>query len=195
MASVERGMAGVVPSETERVITGEELASLPDLGPCELVDGRIVPMAPTGAQHGWVEGNASDVLRAFVRPRRLGRVLVGEVGIYTRRNPDRVRAADVVYISRDRYAMRAARSGYLDIAPELVVEVLSPRDTVMETTQKLREYFGIGVRLVWIVDPESRLVYAYRSPTEVREFTEPDDLPGDDVLPGFSAPVSSLFEE
>jgi Uma2 family endonuclease len=64
-----------------------------------------------------------------------------------------------------------------------------------DVTQKLREYFGIGVQLVWIADPVSRTVYAYRSLTDVREFGEADSLTGDDVLPGFSVPVAQLFED
>ncbi len=125
----------------------------------------------------------------------MGKVRVGEVGIYIRRNPDTVRAADVAYISNDRYAQRKKKRGYLDVAPDLVVEIMSPDDRWSEVTQKLREYFSIGVRLVWVADPAVRTVYAYRSLTDVREFTEADTLPGDDVLPGLSVPVASLFEE
>jgi Uma2 family endonuclease len=75
------------------------------------------------------------------------------------------------------------------------VEILSPSDRSMDTLQKLREYFAIDVRLVWVVDPEARLVYAYRSPTDVREFREADELPGDDVLPGLRLPVARLFAD
>lgn len=179
----------------DRLITGEELWRLADLGPCELVDGRIVPMSPTGGDHGLVQVNCSGALHAFVRPRRLGQVLAGEVGIFTQRDPDRVRAADVLFISRERYARWTRASSYLDVAPDLVVEILSPRDTVMDLLQKLREYFAIGVRLVWVIDPQARTVHAYRSVTDVRELRETDRLPGDDVLPGFELPVTALFEE
>ena len=72
---------------------------------------------------------------------------------------------------------------------------MSPDDRWSEVTQKLREYFSIGVRLVWVADPATRTVYAYRSLTDVREFSETATLTGDDVLPGFSVPVSALFEE
>ena len=178
-----------------RLITGEELARTPHDEPCELIDGRIVPLNPTSDEHGWVEGNVHGLLDGFVRPRRLGRVLVGEVGIYTRRNPDRVRAADVLFISTERYARRRRRTAYLDVAPELVVEVRSPDDTRRETMQKLREYVGVGVRLVWVVDPRARTVEAYRSPRDVRTFRVGDLLPGDDILPGFAVPVAALFEE
>ena len=61
--------------------------------------------------------------------------------------------------------------------------------------QKLREYFAIGVKLVWVADPQARRVYTYRSLTDVHEFTEQDDLPGENVLPGFSVSVAQLFEE
>jgi len=179
---------------TEKLVSGDELAEMGDLGRCELVAGRIEMRSPTGDQHGSVEGNLYDALRSFVRAKRLGVVRVGEVGIYTRRNPDSIRAADVLYISRERYA-QVRSTGYLDVAPELIVEVMSPEDRWSEMNRKLREYFAIGVRLVWVADPETRTVYAYRSLTDVREFTERDQLPGDDVLAGLNVPVASLFDE
>jgi Uma2 family endonuclease len=76
-----------------------------------------------------------------------------------------------------------------------VVEILSPDDRWSEVTQKMREYFSIGVKMIWIADPEARIVYAYRSLTEMREFKATDTLTGDDILPGFSVTVSELFEE
>ena len=123
-----RAAASVTPPTDARPITGEELAGLPDSGPCELVLGRIVPMSPTGGEHGRVEGNFCEAIRAFVRPRNLGKVLVGEIGIFTHRGPDTVRGADVAFISNERYARLKSNRGFLDVAPELVVEVLSPDD-------------------------------------------------------------------
>ncbi|MEW6363871.1 MAG: Uma2 family endonuclease [Acidobacteriota bacterium] len=187
-------MPSTVEAPPTELITGEALEKMPDMGRCELVEGRIVTMSPTGQAHGECEGNFYDHIRSFVRARRLGRVSVGEVGIYTRRSPDSVRGADVLFISNERYAQKKSRS-FLDVAPDLVVEVLSPEDRWSEVMQKLREYFSIGVRLIWVADPESRTVYAYRSLTDIREFTLNDELPGDDVLPGFSVKVAELFED
>lgn len=184
----------------EKLIGGEELLAMGDVGRCELVEGKIIRLGWNPIQHGGIVGNFCDALYTFVHPRQLGVVMVGEVGIYTRRNPDTVRGADVLFISKER-AAKLTSPGYLDVAPELVVEVMSPDDRWSEIMQKLREYFAIGVRLVWVADPDPRTVYAYRSPTDVRLFTEskggvtPPLLPGDDVLPGFSAAVASLFEE
>jgi Uma2 family endonuclease len=151
-------------------------------------------MAPTSDEHGGVELNFGAALKAFVGPRRLGRVRVGEVGIITRRDPDRVRGADVLYISNQRWEARTPGRAYLDVAPELVVEVLSAENRASDMMQKLREYFALGVRLVWVADPATRTVLAYRSLTDVRELGAGDTLAGDDVLPGFAVPVAELFE-
>jgi Uma2 family endonuclease len=178
-----------------RPITGEELAERPNLGPCELVLGRVVPMSPTGGDHGRVEGNFFRAIDSFARARRVGKVLVGEVGIFTHRNPDSVRGADVAFISTERYERLRSRRGFLDVAPDLVVEVLSPHDSASDLTQRLREYLAAGVRLVWVADPEAKAVRAHRSLADVREFREADRLTGDDVLPGFEVDVRTLFEE
>jgi Uma2 family endonuclease len=191
--SYQTAYAGI-PDNDERQITGEELHAMGDIGPCELVEGEIVKMTPTGDRHGGVENSFAYSLTAFVRKHKLGYVRVGEVGIYTRRNPDSVRGADVVFISNERYLQKKSHS-YLNVAPDLVVAVMSPDDRWSEVMKKLAEYFGIGVRLVWVADPDTESVYAYRSLTDVRHFSKDDTLPGDEILPGFSIRVSEVFAD
>ena len=111
------------------------------------------------------------------------------------RNPDSVRGMDVAYLSNERWAQQKNKDGYLEVPPDLIVEVLSPYDRWSNVTQKLREYFAIGVRLVWVADPEAAVVFAYRSLTDMREFKTEDTLTADEVLPGFSASVAALFED
>jgi len=186
---------GARPVTTEVVeITGEELHAMGDIGPCELIEGRIIPMSPAGISHGIYEMNFALALRRFADEHDLGVVATGEVGIYTRRDPDSVRGADVVFISHERDQLRAS-AGFLDVAPELVVEIISPDDKWSDVIEKLREYFAVGVKLVWVADPELRSVLAYRSLTDVREFTADDELISEDVLPGFTVNVADLFRE
>jgi Uma2 family endonuclease len=178
--------------EAPRLVTGEQLAQLGDIGRTELVKGVIIHMSPTGYLHGRIEGNLGAILRAFVSQHKLGEVLVGEVGIYTARGPDTVRGADVAYISNERLA-RVQSSSYLDVAPELVVEVLSPDDRWGDLVDKLSEYFAVGVQVVWVADPKTQSVYVYHSLNKVQHFSVEDALPGGDVLPDLSVPVADLF--
>jgi Uma2 family endonuclease len=178
----------------ERLITGEELLRYPDLGPCELVDGRIVPLTPTRPEHGEVELDLGSELRAWARSSGRGRAFSGEVGIYIRRNPDTVRAADLIYISKERFAQRG-KSGYLDVAPELVVEVLSPTDRKGDVVAKVKDYLSAGVDRVWVVDSKLRSIFAYRSETEIQQFKAGDILADEELLPGFRLPVADLFRD
>jgi Uma2 family endonuclease len=182
----------VAPEQAARLITGEELLAMGDIGPCELIDGRIVPMTPPGCEHGWTETNLAFELTLFVRQNNLGYVMGGEVGIYTRRNPDRVRGADIVFLSSKRLTGNLPQ-GYLDVAPDLVVEIISPHDRWIDIREKITEYFALGVHRVWLVNPRNRTVLVYRSATEMQELAEGDPLVGEGVLEGFALPVETLF--
>ncbi len=180
--------------DSERLITGEELLQRPDLNPCELVDGKIVPLPPATVEHGEVEVNLGSELRAWARSSGCGRALCGGVGLYIRRNPDTVRAVDILFISKER-DLRPRAKGYFEVAPELVVEVLSPDDRMSRMREKLRDYFSAGVEVVWVVDPASRRVLVHRSLTNVTSLDQRQTLTDDELLPGFSVRVSELFPE
>ena len=179
-------------NDVEHPMTAEELWRLAPQERGELVNGRFIEMPPTGRPHGTVETNVAAELRAFVKPRNLGKVMSGEVGIITRRDPDTVRGADVAYISHERLA-KAKAKGYLDVPPELVVEVVSPSDRWTDVNEKVDEYLACGVDEVWIVDPRTRRVTCYGS-AAVRTYQPEDTLTAPDVLPGLSLVVATLFE-
>jgi Uma2 family endonuclease len=176
-----------------KLITGDELLAMGDIGPCELIDGGVVRMNPIGRSHAYVAANLSMTLNQFVRQHKLGEVLVGEIGIFIQREPDRIRAADIAFVSMERLA-ETTESGYLKTAPDLVVEIISPSDRWQEVRAKLEDYFAIGVHRVWIVEPDNRAVLVYHSITEMRKLSEGDTVIGEGVLDGFSLPVAELFE-
>jgi Uma2 family endonuclease len=175
-------------------LTAEDLLALPDDGlRHELLDGELVDVAPPGGEHGSVQMNIGVVLIAHVKPRGLG-VVLGEVGVILRRDPDRVRAPDVCFIARDRLPQGRVPKGYLELVPDLVVEVVSPSDRAEEVQQKIEEWLRAGARLVWVVYPATRSVAAYRGGAEAHLYAEPGTLDGAPVLPDFACPVAELFE-
>src|SRR5882757_803435 len=84
------------------LLTGDELYRRPDHGPCELVNGRIVPLPPAGRADARAAARLTTRLSTYVESAHWGEVLTGEVGVYIRRNPDTVRAADIALISHQR---------------------------------------------------------------------------------------------
>lgn len=178
----------------EALITGEELARMPDHDLCELIDGRIVPMSPANPVHGRIELNVGALLRSFVGTKNLGIVMTGEVGIFTKRRPDRVRGADVLFISHERYQQRITTLGFLDVVPELVVEILSREHAHIDMREKVAEYLKAGVLLVLVLDPDTRTIVAHRPDASISRYATSDSVPCDDVLPGFALSVAAAFE-
>lgn len=179
--------------QDERLLTGEELFLKGDTGPCELVDGRVVPMSPTGWQHGRIEIRLGMALERFVQQCQLGWVVVGEVGIYIRRNPDTVRGADVAFLSKDR-TPEGPPAGFLTVAPEVVIEIVSPTDRRQDLQEKIEDYFAADVDQVWVVEPATRSFQVFDSPADMRKFTEEDHFEAEGALKGFSLRISDLFE-
>jgi Uma2 family endonuclease len=172
------------------IITEEELLRLPKDGyKRELVDGKIV-VSPAGYRHGWVIVRLTVRLGAFVAEHGLGDVLESSTGF---RLPSRnVRSPDISFVAAGRVS-EPMPEGYAQLAPDLVVEVLSPDDSPRLVLDKVGEYLGAGSRLVWVIDPKARCAAVYRSLTDVTRVPEDGRLEGEDVLPGFSCPLAEIL--
>lgn len=176
-----------------QLITAEEFGRMPDPADGskqELVKGVIVTMPPPKAIHGIVQSEIASLLRNLVKPKRLGWI-VTESGTIVGRDPDTVRGPDVAFYSITRQP--EVPPDYFEIAPDLAVEVLSPDDRRSRVRVKIAEYIAAGVRLVWLVDPETRTVLEYRGSLRGTEYDEADTLTGADVLPEFTCRVADFF--
>lgn len=160
----------------------------------ELVQGRLVVREPAGALHGLVAMSLGAELVAHVERTgaRGGGVFAAETGFKLASNPDTVRAPDVAFIAKDRLPSRDTR-GYPALAPDLVVEVLSPDDRPGEVLAKVGDWISAGCRLVWVVDPERRVARVYRQDGTEAIVVEPASLDGEDVLPGFSCALAAIL--
>jgi Uma2 family endonuclease len=157
----------------------------------ELVRGQLVVREPAGYRHGDVAARALAALFTFVNSRALGRVFTAETGFLLRRNPDTVRAADVAFVRQDQLPHPAPR-GFAELAPDLVIEVLSPDDRPGEVLSKVGDWLEAGARLVWVIDPERRDARVYRADGSQVHLSEDDQLGGESVVPGFQCAVRGL---
>lgn len=188
-------MESVAPWAEPVLMTAQELLQLTsDEWRYELVDGRLVRMSPTGARHGRIVMALMRAIDRFVEDGGLGEVLPPETGFWISSpgDPDTVLAPDIAFIRGSR-EQDAASEGFPRLAPDLVVEVASPSQGRREMAAKAQRWLDAGVRLVWVVSPEARLVEVWRHGQLERVLTPAEDLSGDDVLPGFVFPVRRLF--
>lgn len=160
---------------------------------CELVDGVLVEKAM-----GWFESylavTIASLMHQHVTSRNLG-VVLGADGLLEL-NPALVRIPDVCFINWKRFAEAKAHpeNAFLEIGPNLAVEVLSKSNTRKEMASKLEDYFNADVDLVWYVDPRKREVTVFTAVDASVVLAESDELNGGDVLPGFRLSLQTLFE-
>ena len=181
------------PPTSASVVTAEELfyLNLPDKQ-TELVRGKLIVREPPGYQHGLVALEIARLIANHAHDHGLGIALAAETGVKLFSKPDTVRAADVAFIGRARVP-DPPPTGYLALAPDLAVEVLSPNDRAGDVQGKVSDWLTAGSRLVWVIDPVRRRALVYRADGSVALLGERDTLDGEDVLPGFGCPLDSLW--
>ncbi len=173
--------------------TPEELLTLPDGNRYELVDGELVECGMSGKSL-WLATWLSSQLVNFAVPRRLGYVIT-EVSIQCFADPGKVRRPDVAFFARGRMSDAEYEAGHIRVTPDLAVEVVSPNDLAYEVALKSAEYLAAGVRLVWIIHPETNEVEVRRADGTSLHLQGSQSLSGDDVLPGFELPLPELFRD
>ncbi|HFD39238.1 MAG TPA: Uma2 family endonuclease, partial [Anaerolineae bacterium] len=170
-----------------RLWTAEELLALPDDGHrYELVRGRLITMTPASARHGKLAARLVGALLPFVEAHDLGEVYTAEPGFTLESDPDTVRAPDVAFVRRERIPPEGEPEGFWAIAPDLVIEIVSPSESAHTVQAKVADYLRAGTRLLWVVYPDSRTVMEFRAPDQARLLTAEDHLEGGEVVPGFS---------
>ena len=178
-----------------QLLTAEDLLRLYSKGVRgELIRGELCETMPCGGKHGEVVVNMVIPMGSHTKSRRLGRLAASDSGVLLERDPDTVREPDIAYISAERLPLDVEVTGYYEVVPDLVVEVVSPGDSAREVMDKALMWLSYGTRLVWAVNPGSRTVDVYRPGERTATLGVDDALDGLDVLPGFTCPVSDIFD-
>ena len=178
-----------------KLLTAEDLLRLSSQGvKGELIRGVLRETVPAGKRHSFIAGNIMAPLHTHVRRERLGRVGGTDGGVFIRRNPDTVREPDIFFVSAERLPLDDQSDGYLEVVPELVVEIVSPSDSAQDVEEKITMWLNLGVSIALEVRPAERAVMVHRPGVQAVTLTGRDVLDGGEVLPRFSLPLSEIFD-
>ena len=182
------------PQTTRELLTADDLLRLSSDGVRgELIRGALSETMPTGREHGQIAGRLTVRLGSFIESKKLGVYTTSDSGVWLERDPDTVREPDVAFFSSVKIPLDADIPGYAEVAPDLVVEIVSPNDRLTEVNDKALMWLRYGVRLVWVVRPEERLIDVHRDGHPVAALGESESLDGLDVLPGSACLVREVF--
>lgn len=177
--------------------TSADLESLPDLPGVryEIIDGELLVSRQPQLGHQHASGQIYAALLTWSEQTGAGLPFMTPGLVFSEDNDV---IPDLVWVSMSRLAESRDEKGHLRLAPELVVEVLSPgrANEVRDRELKLNLYSRQGVREYWIVDWPARTVEVFQlthGQLEREATLSGSDILESPLLPGFSFPVSSLW--
>lgn len=159
----------------------------------EIVNHERRELARMGAFENLLASILSQYMGMVALRDRCG-VVVTETLFLLDAAADLQRRPDIAFVSYDRWQERTVpRVNAWNVVPDLAVEVVSQTNGAEEIDGKITDYFATGVRLVWVLYPESGRIYVYESPTRVHGLEKTDELDGGNVLPNFRLSIQTLF--
>jgi Uma2 family endonuclease len=144
----------------QKVLTWDEyVRSEPaDLERYEIVDGVVIELPAPSVGHQRVVRRLLCLLEDFVSSRNLGEIFPEPLDVVVQRNPIRTRQPDLLFVRAENVPNLDKQQQRPEFAPDLVIEVFSPSDSLAELLKKLNDYHRIGVKEVWLVNPLTRTV-------------------------------------
>lgn len=162
----------------------------------ELIDGTWVEKPEMGLEASTVGNLLQHALTGHVLRNGLGTIFGSEGGYQLfASQPKSIRKPDVSFVAKGRLPNNKVPRGNGKFVPDFAAEVVSPNDEVEPQEQKIDEYLRAGVKLVWVVCPNTQVVYVYRPDGTAARKTRTDSLDGESIFPGLTLPVADLFIE
>jgi Uma2 family endonuclease len=155
--------------------------------------GELLIMSPTGGETGNINSEINADFVIWNRQTQLGKVFDSSTCFKLPNGANR--SPDVAWIKKERWDALTPeqKEKFPPIAPDFVLELMSPSDSLRETQEKMQEYIDNGVKLGWLINPKMRQVEIYRLGRAVEILTSPQELSGEDVLAGFILNLSIIW--
>ncbi|MER3490874.1 MAG: hypothetical protein C4323_00250 [Mastigocladus sp. ERB_26_2] len=156
--------------------------------------GEIIIISPTGGETGRYNARLTAQFVFWNEKTKLGEVFDSSTCFKLPNGADR--SPDVAWIKKDRWDALTSeqKEKFPPIAPDFVLELLSPTDSVQETQKKMQEYINAGVKLGWLIDRKTGRVEIYRPGKETEILQLPASLSGEDILPGFVLDLKAVWK-
>lgn len=181
-------------TQTElKLLTAEDLWEIEEPGRFDLVRGELISMGPAGSEHGKLGMNIGSLLWVHVLETGTGTVFNSDTGFVLARDPDIALSPDIAYVSRDRMPSETDYIGFMPLAPDLAIEIVSPSNRSADVQAKVLEYLRAGTRLVLVIHPRPRTVTAYAPDHSAHVYREHDEIDLSEIVPGFRLRVADIF--
>ncbi len=179
---------------TTRLMTVDDLDLMGEEGEgLELFDGVPVEHLGVSMRHGYLGFEIGLALGGFVKRHRPGRFFSSDTQFTLAWNPDTVVKPDLSFIREERMPPEEEHDRISRIAPDFVVEIVSPTDRKGDVLGKIGRYQAAGVLLVWRIDPGARTVSVFALGHGPRTLGDGEMLDGGEVFPGFALAVADIF--
>ena len=155
--------------------------------------GKLIVMSPTGSESGRQNADLLTQIGTWNRQTKLGVVFDSSTGFTLPNNAKRSPDVSWIEISRWNELTKQQRRRFAPIAPDFVLELLSPNDRLEDVQFKMREYRECGVKLGWLIYPDEKRVEIYRLGKDVETLIAPQSLFGENLMPGLIVELNEIF--
>lgn len=186
-------MSTLLAEPRTALLTFDEFITLPNVKDHELVEGVLTERKEMGVLSNLVAARLITRLGAFCEQSAAGHVLASEIVYRIFPDPNTGRKPDLSFISAARLSASQLTAGYLSIAPDLAVEIVSTHDIAEDVVAKIDQYLAAGIPEVWVLYPIARTLHIHRPAQPIAALHLNDTLQGSGPLAGFSCPLASLF--
>jgi Uma2 family endonuclease len=175
-------------------LTVENYKLLPETGPrYQLIQGDLYMAPAPNRFHQEISRNLQFELHSYLKRNPIGKLFDAPFDVYL--DEINVFQPDIIIVLNDRLGILTEDGA--EGAPDLVIEILSPKTRRLDLVNKKQEYARAGVKELWIIDPEPRTImihqFAFDGVEKIRQIDQEDTL-STELLPGFSLVVATLFE-
>ena len=155
--------------------------------------GELIVMSPTGSESGRQNADLLTQISIWNRQTKLGVVFDSSTGFTLPNSAKRSPDVSWIEISRWRELSRTQQRKFAPIAPDFVIELMSPNDHLSDIQSKMQEYRSCGVNLGWLIYPDEKRVEIYRLGQTVEVLIEPQTLSGEELMPGLTVELGEIF--